>query len=473
MTKHYKYFPYILAIMFIPWIALLASNGSTIVDRIEMISPVLFLIILAVAPYFLWKMDVKFRMILLPLLFLSTIALLYFYQQQYLLSVSFDFMRFAALLPLYYIIGEAIAFDFIFIGTPATNTFYMAAGAVLSNFIGGPAASLLLLKPFLRANRYRKYSAHTVVFFIIIVANAAAFLSPLSNTHLYMAFLKGFSEDNFIKFVPVWLVVVGSLLFMFYVVDGVLIWKEPQKEDPAKKLANALHNALRKEELRQSLVLKAIQYLERPTLRIAGAYNFWLFPLAILIIIMTSASTSKIPYREIGLIVIAVYSYIVTPVFQNKKNVAIRLLDLVFLYSFAYFIVGIVAGMIVEQFPFYINNITHAWFITAISGFMDNVPASIIIFNPEFLSRSILDDSAFFSELIFSEKKLKHIVTILTGISIFGGLSYIGNYVNIIIKHEAETTGVKMPNFFQYMFYSVPVILIISVISVLFLYFTP
>jgi len=464
-----KILPYSILIILIPFTGIIANNDSIFPKEIELLTPAIFMLIFAFAPLFLWKLDVNLRLILLPVLFVSVTLLLYFYNQKYVLSTGQEFLKFAAVLPLYYVIGEAISFDLIYFGTPSTNTFYLAAGSLLSNIIGGPAASLLLLKPYLRANQYRKKSIHTVIFFIIIVANASAFISPLANTHLYMAYLRGFPPENFIKIIPIWLVTVGSLLFIFYLTDVLFIWKEPQKEDPSKKLASALQSGLKNEELRQSLVLKAIQYLERPTFRINGAYNFWLFPVAFLVIILTTGNKSSIPYREFVLLILAIYSFIITPVFQNKKNIAVRLFDLFFLYYFAYFIVGIIARMFIEDYPIYISNIYQAWMITGISGFMDNVASSIIIFNPEFLSRSSLDHNSFFMDLVFSDKKFKNITAVLTGIALMGGLTYTGNYVNILIKYEAEKMGIKMPNYFNYMLYSIPVIALVSFIAVMFL----
>ncbi|MDH5655213.1 MAG: sodium:proton antiporter [Spirochaetia bacterium] len=469
MTLLRKSLPYLTAIIFIPWLALFATDQFSFNNKTELAAPVLFLILFAVLPLFLWKLELNFRMVLLPLLFVIVLILLFIFQKDYFFRTGKEYLLFIAVLPVYYIIGEAIAFDLIFVGNPATNTFYLAAGALISNFIGGPAASLLLIRPFLNANRYRKHSTHTVIFFIIIVANASAFLSPISNTHLYIAYLKGFSPEHFLKFIPIWLAIVGILLFLFYLIDSIFLWKEPRQNHPAKQLAEALYLSLKKEELKQSLILKTIQYLQKPTLQISGAYNVWLLPIILLILIFTSQLKSEIPYRELSLIILGIYSFIVTPVIHFKKRVIIRLLDLMFLYFFAFFVVGFIARMFIDEYPFYLDTIHKAWLISTLSGFIDNVSASVIIFNPEFLSRSVLEQSNFFSELIFSEKKFKNITALLIGISIMGGLTYLGNYVNIFIKDEAEKSGIKMPNFFMYMIYSIPVMIIVSAVTIIFI----
>jgi len=259
------------------------------------------------------------------------------------------------------------------------------------------------------------------------------------------------------------------LLFIFYILDTILSWSEESADHPSRKLAKELYTALKKEQLKQSIILKTIQYLEKPTLHISGAYNFWLLPIIFLVLIFTAQVQSNIPYREISMIVLAIYSFIITPVIHFKKEVVTRLLDLIFLYFFSFFIVGMIARMFIEEYPIYIDTIYKAWFMASIAGFLDNVPAAIIIFNPEFLSRSLLDESNFFIELIHSEKKFKNITALLLGISIMGGLTYIGNYINIFIKHEAEKSGIKMPNFFTYLLYSIPVTAILSTVVLLYL----
>jgi Na+/H+ antiporter NhaD/arsenite permease-like protein len=57
-------------------------------------------------------------------------------------------------------------------GSPGLNTGLLAIGAVLASFMGTTGASMLLIRPLIRANDNRKHKAHVVVFFIFIVSNA-------------------------------------------------------------------------------------------------------------------------------------------------------------------------------------------------------------------------------------------------------------------------------------------------------------
>ena len=76
-------------------------------------------------------------------------------------------------------------------GTPALNTALLALGAVLASFMGTTGASMLLIRPLIRANDQRKNVAHGVVFFIFIVSNVGGSLTPVGDPPLFLGFLKG------------------------------------------------------------------------------------------------------------------------------------------------------------------------------------------------------------------------------------------------------------------------------------------
>jgi hypothetical protein len=76
-------------------------------------------------------------------------------------------------------------------GSPGLNTAILAIGAVLASFMGTTGASMLLIRPLIRANDNRKHQVHVVVFFIFIVSNAGGSLTPLGDPPLFLGFLKG------------------------------------------------------------------------------------------------------------------------------------------------------------------------------------------------------------------------------------------------------------------------------------------
>jgi Na+/H+ antiporter NhaD/arsenite permease-like protein len=76
-------------------------------------------------------------------------------------------------------------------GSPTTNTALLAIGAVLASFIGTTGASMVMIRPMIRANDGRRHNVHVVVFFIFLVSNLGGSLTPLGDPPLFLGFLKG------------------------------------------------------------------------------------------------------------------------------------------------------------------------------------------------------------------------------------------------------------------------------------------
>src|SRR5207247_9433170 len=112
-----------------------------------------------------------------------------------------------------------------FAGTPVVNTVFLGVGAVLANVIGTTGASMLLIRPFLRANHLRKHRRHLIVFFIFVVCNTAGLLTPLGPP-LFLGFLRGVPFGWNFNLFPQWLVVVGGLLLIFNIYDEFVFTKE-------------------------------------------------------------------------------------------------------------------------------------------------------------------------------------------------------------------------------------------------------
>ena len=111
-------------------------------------------------------------------------------------------------------------------GTPGLNAGLLATGAVLASIIGTTGASMLLIRPLLRANSVRRRKAHVFVFFIFVVSNAGGLLTPLGDPPLFLGFLRGVPFLWTLRLWPHWLFVNGALLVVFYFVDSTVFRKE-------------------------------------------------------------------------------------------------------------------------------------------------------------------------------------------------------------------------------------------------------
>jgi Na+/H+ antiporter NhaD/arsenite permease-like protein len=102
-----------------------------------------------------------------------------------------EYLPFVILLTALYTVAGGIYVRGNLRGSPGLNTAILAIGAVLASFMGTTGASMLLIRPLLRANDNRRHQAHVVVFFIFIVSNAGGALTPLGDPPLFLGFLKG------------------------------------------------------------------------------------------------------------------------------------------------------------------------------------------------------------------------------------------------------------------------------------------
>lgn len=130
-----------------------------------------------------------------------------------------EYVSFIMLIGSLYVVAGGIHINVKGEATPFANVVFLFIGAVLANILGTTGASMLLIRPWLRMNKYR-VTAHHVVFFIFIVSNVGGCLTPIGDPPLFLGYLMGIpfwwvGEHCY----PMWLVAMGMLLVMFFAVD--------------------------------------------------------------------------------------------------------------------------------------------------------------------------------------------------------------------------------------------------------------
>src|SRR5205085_1486883 len=146
-----------------------------------------------------------------------------------------EYLSFIALLGSLFVISGGIYVQGSLSGTPLVNTAMLALGGVIASIVGTTGASVLLIRPLLRANEPRTRKAHIVVFFIFIVSNCGGLLTPLGDPPLFLGFLKGVPFDWTLKLWPQWAAVNGALLVIFNVWDQIMLDKD-EKEKAGSQL---------------------------------------------------------------------------------------------------------------------------------------------------------------------------------------------------------------------------------------------
>jgi Na+/H+ antiporter NhaD/arsenite permease-like protein len=104
-------------------------------------------------------------------------------------ALLLDYLPFIVLLFSLFVVAGGISVTGNLSGTPATNTAILAFGTLSASFIGTTGASLILIRPIIKANQDRAYNVHVFVFFIFLVANIGGSLTPLGDPPLFLGFL--------------------------------------------------------------------------------------------------------------------------------------------------------------------------------------------------------------------------------------------------------------------------------------------
>src|SRR5215470_4813907 len=156
-----------------------------------------------------------------------------------------DYVAFIILLATLFTISGGILVRGTFQPTPLVNTLFLGCGAVIANVIGTTGASMLLIRPLLRANARRRRHAHVVVFFIFLVSNIGGALTPLGDPPLFLGFLHGVPFLWTLKLWRPWLFTVGSVLAVFCAID-LWHWRTEQRhpDEPLQFAIGGAHNFL-------------------------------------------------------------------------------------------------------------------------------------------------------------------------------------------------------------------------------------
>src|SRR5215218_7261166 len=102
-----------------------------------------------------------------------------------------DYIPFILLLFALFTIAGGIRIKGNLHGSPLTNGILLLIGTVLASLIGTTGASMVMIRPLLRANDNRRFNVHVPVFFIFLVSNIGGSLTPLGDPPLFLGFLRG------------------------------------------------------------------------------------------------------------------------------------------------------------------------------------------------------------------------------------------------------------------------------------------
>lgn len=351
-------------------------------------------------------------------------------------TIAYDYVPFMVLLGSLFVITGGIHLSGDIKASPLNNTLFLGVGYILASIMGTTGAAMLLIRPVITTNQERKYTTHTILFFIATVANCGGLLTPLGDPPLFMLYLRGAEFTWFLNLFPEWIFTGTLLLLIYYFVDRYYYKKE-------------------------DWVNIAEDYIRIEPIRISGNINF-LFLVGV-IISVAFINKGNIPMmgeehasiwlkylREIVLVILTGMSlyYTKSEVRKSNKFTWEPIIEVAYLFL----------GIFVTMAPTLIwlaknaasFGVTEPWqFLYAsgvLSSFLDNTPTAVAFYDlahglPVALSGTTM--VAGVPEILLK--------AICVGAVFFGSMTYIGNGPNFMVKSIAEESGIKMPGFFAYM----------------------
>lgn len=393
-----------------------------------------------------------------------------------LFKLSSDILGLSSLIGVYYFVSGGIRLETKLQGSPGFNTVFLVIASASATILGAPGATFVFARPFFQANSFRRKTNHLVVFFVLIVTTTGGLISPLSQPHMYLTYLRGLGMQEFIRFLPIWLFILISFAAIFYVVDILQFNTEAIHTYESANLANDLHRAMQKQVVPQSLVIRTINYLETPILKITGSFNLLLLMFLPIIVYYGNELNRYYHLREILIICVSIVAFF-TGKIGDRENSGEHLKEFSRMLSI-YIILFIIYSsftLLYQQFDanilnFYSENLT---FISGVlSIFSDNTMVTILNLRPDMMTgdfhlyNSSGGGSNFLNMPISNEDlHMNDIIGLLSIITIFGGLLYSGNLFNFYAKREGLRAGLMVPGNALFLAISiVPILLIVLTI---------
>jgi Na+/H+ antiporter NhaD/arsenite permease-like protein len=375
-----------------------------------------------------------------------------------------EYVSFIMLLAALFTISGGIYLQGSLSGTPLVNSAMMGIGAVLANLIGTTGASVVLIRPMLRANRTRHRKVHVVVFFIFIVSNCGGLLTPLGDPPLFLGFLMGVPFEWTLRLWPQWLLVNLLLLAIFNVWDQIVLDRE-EKERPGSQLE---------------------EVMQHEPFRIHGRRNI-LFLLGIMAIVLASGKGIGFggeawPFgvKEALMALLSVVSYVVTPaVIRTRNEFSFDPIIEVAVLFVGIFITMAPALVILNAWGQGARDVMGArfglhapwqffWVTGSLSSFLDNAPTYLTFSATAAGLEGIPAEGRFLAEFLTRGEAANRLLAAISAGAVFmGANTYIGNGPNFMVKAIAEKSGVRMPGFFAYMVYSGLILLPLFVVVTL------
>jgi Na+/H+ antiporter NhaD/arsenite permease-like protein len=356
--------------------------------------------------------------------------------------ILLDYLPFVVLILALYTTAGGVLLKGTLPGTPSVNTAVLAAGTLVASITGTTGASMLFIRPLLRANAGRVHKTHTFVFFIFLVSNIGGSLTPLGDPPLFLGFLRGVDFFWPTKHMALPMAIASAILLAIYYVLEVRAFRResfPDEDAPAVIEKPGVAGWINVALLAAILVVVLILGVWRP-----GRFT-----------ILGQSMAIQVGLATLALPAITLLSLWLTPTTLREANgftwAAMKEVAKLFAAIFITIIPALAilkAGQegalhwllaLTSRPDGLPDPLVYFWVTGVLSSFLDNAPTYLIFFN-----------LAGGDPVALMGPMAQVLLAISAGAVFMGANSYIGNAPNFLVRSIAEENGVPMPSFFAY-----------------------
>jgi len=382
---------------------------------------------------------------------------------EFLHVMLLEYIPFIILLLSLFTIAGGIRLKGSLVGTPILNLSIIVIGTILASWMGTTGAAMLLIRPLIRANKWRNKKVHVIIFFIFLVANIGGSLTPLGDPPLFLGFLHGVSFFWTTKALLIPLIMVSSILFViFYILDSYFYNKEKESQPESGGVKLALEGKVNFILLIGVVASVLLSGFWHPHIEfnIYGVHvELQNIARDILLLCLTGISWKLtkmeirnangftwFPIQEVAKLFSGIFVTIIPAIAILKagKN-------------------GVLSSVVnaVTNDNGEPVNLMYFWLTGILSSFLDNAPTYLVFFNTAGGDADILMTTL--SETLLA---------ISAGAVFLGAMTYIGNAPNFMVKSIAEENDIDMPSFFGYMAWSVVILIPVFILFSLFYFWS-
>lgn len=344
-------------------------------------------------------------------------------------------------------------------GSPAMNTLLLAIGALLASVIGTTGASMVMVRPVIRANDNRRHNAHVIVFFIFLVSNLGGALTPLGDPPLFLGFLKGVDFFWTTSHLAAETAFAGGIvLAVFYLYDRWIYRHETALPDPTpdrRIRVSGLQNLVLIGVVIAAILVSAA-WKPGAAFSVLGVEVEWQNLLRDIVFVAVALASLKLttaehraangfswgPIVEVAKLFAGIFVAMIPVLAMLRAGTSGAFAPLVALVTHA------------DGTP---NNAAYFWLSGGLSSFLDNAPTYLVFF-----------ELAGGDAQALMTKGALTLAAISCGAVFMGANSYIGNAPNFMVYAIARGAGVRMPSFFGYMLWSgavlIPTFILVTVV---------